>query len=157
MLPPVLAASIAFGSPNACNLCHTDKSMQWADQKVRQIWKKRDYQAPLVARGKLIDAARNREWKTLPAMLAYLEKPERNQLFAASLVRDQMAILSRRIRKYKMDYLHMVFKFLTEDTDNTAGGGVRLIDAVLSSLDARGANSELALRSARLTSQCIGR
>ena len=87
MLPPVPAASLAFSSPNACNLCHTDKSAQWADQKVRQIWKKRDYQAPLVARGKLIDAARKREWKTLPAMLAYLEKPERNQLFAASLVR----------------------------------------------------------------------
>ena len=87
MLPPVPAASIAFTSPNACNLCHTEKSSEWADQKVRQIWKKRNYQAPLVARGKLIEAARKREWKTLPAMLAYLEKPERNQLFAASLVR----------------------------------------------------------------------
>ena len=87
MLPPVPAASIAFSSPNACNLCHADKSAQWADQKVRQIWKKRDYQAPLLARAKLIDAARKREWKALPAMLAYLEKPERNQLFAASLVR----------------------------------------------------------------------
>jgi Tfp pilus assembly protein PilF len=87
MLPPVPAASLAFSSPNACNLCHADKSTQWADQKVRQIWKKRDYQAPLVARGRLIDAARKREWKALPAMLAYLEAPERNQVFAAALVR----------------------------------------------------------------------
>jgi tetratricopeptide (TPR) repeat protein len=54
---------------------------------VRQLWKKRDYQAPLVARGKLIEAARKREWKTLPAMLTYLEKPERNPVFAAFLVR----------------------------------------------------------------------
>jgi tetratricopeptide (TPR) repeat protein len=87
MLPPVPAASLAFSSPNACNLCHTDRTSQWADLKVRQIWKKRDYQAPLLARGKLIDAARKREWKTLPAMLTYLEKPERDQVFAASLVR----------------------------------------------------------------------
>jgi tetratricopeptide (TPR) repeat protein len=87
MLPPVPAASLAFSSPNACNLCHKDKSSQWADQKVRLIWKKRDYQAPLVARGKLIDAARKREWKSVPAMLAYLEKPDRSPVFAASLVR----------------------------------------------------------------------
>ncbi len=87
MLPPVPAASLAFSSPNACNLCHANKTPQWADQKVRQIWKRRDYQAPLLARGKLIEAARQRSWKSLPAMLAYLEKPGRDEVFAASLVR----------------------------------------------------------------------
>jgi len=32
MLPPAPAASMAFKSPNACNLCHTDKDAAWSDQ-----------------------------------------------------------------------------------------------------------------------------
>lgn len=40
----------------------------------------------MLERGKLIEAARRRAWKSLPAMLAYLEKPGRNEVFAASLV-----------------------------------------------------------------------
>ena len=32
MLPPTPAATIAFRSPNACNLCHKDKDAAWADQ-----------------------------------------------------------------------------------------------------------------------------
>ena len=34
MLPPTPAATIAYKSPNACNLCHTDKDAAWAD-KIR--------------------------------------------------------------------------------------------------------------------------
>jgi hypothetical protein len=30
MLPPTPAATIAYKSPNACNLCHTDKDAAWA-------------------------------------------------------------------------------------------------------------------------------
>ena len=57
MLPPAPAATVQFGSPNACNLCHKDKDAAWADQQVRQ-WRTRDYQAPLLQRAGLIDAAR---------------------------------------------------------------------------------------------------
>jgi len=46
MLPPTPAATTAFKSPNACNLCHKDKDAAWADQWVRQ-WRERDYQAPI--------------------------------------------------------------------------------------------------------------
>ena len=31
MLPPTPAATLKFKSPNACNLCHKDKSASWAD------------------------------------------------------------------------------------------------------------------------------
>ena len=57
MLPPAPSATIAFGSPNACNLCHKDKTPQWADQWARK-WRKRDYQAKVLRRGTLIQAAR---------------------------------------------------------------------------------------------------
>jgi Tfp pilus assembly protein PilF len=86
MLPPAPAATIAYGSPNACNICHTDKDAAWADEWVRQ-WRKRDYQAPVLHKASLIDAARRRDWHRLPAMLKYLEREDRDAVFAASLIR----------------------------------------------------------------------
>jgi tetratricopeptide (TPR) repeat protein len=86
MLPPTPSATIVFKSPNACNVCHTDKDAAWADGWVRQ-WRKRDYQAPLLLRASLIDAARRRDWKKLPAMLEYLRRDGHDAVFAASLIR----------------------------------------------------------------------
>lgn len=96
MLPPAPAASIQFGSPNACNLCHKDKDAAWADRRVRQ-WRTRDYQAPLLQRAGLISAARKRDWRKLPEMLAYVTSPERDQVFAASLIRLTMAAQDERV------------------------------------------------------------
>jgi len=86
MRPPTPAATLAFDSPNACNLCHTDKDAHWADRRVRE-WRERDYQAPVLRRAELIDAGRRGNWNLLPEMLAYLTLPDRDEVFAASLVR----------------------------------------------------------------------
>jgi tetratricopeptide (TPR) repeat protein len=86
MLPPAPAATIAYKSPNACNVCHTDKDAAWADGWVRQ-WRKRDYQSPVLHRASLIDAARRRDWEKLPAMLEYLGRRDHDAVFAASLIR----------------------------------------------------------------------
>lgn len=86
MLPPTPAATIAFKSPNACNLCHKDKTPQWSDQWVRK-WRKRDYQAAVLRRAGLIDAARKSDWSKLPAMLEYMTSTDRDEIFAASLIR----------------------------------------------------------------------
>jgi tetratricopeptide (TPR) repeat protein len=86
MRPPTPAATIAFKSPNACNLCHTDKDAQWADTAVR-TWHERDYQAPVLRRARLIDAARKQDWKQLPDMLAYLAAKDHDAVYAASLIR----------------------------------------------------------------------
>ncbi len=96
MLPPAPAASIKFGSPNACNLCHKDKDAAWADQNVRQ-WRTRDYQAPFLYRAGLVDAARKRDWQKIPEMLAYITSPERDEVFAASLIRLTMAAQDERV------------------------------------------------------------
>ena len=97
MLPPAPAASIKFGSPNACNLCHKDKDAAWADQNVRQ-WRTRDYQAPFLYRAGLVDAARKRDWQKIPEMMAYITSPERDEVFAASLIRLTMAAPDERVR-----------------------------------------------------------
>ena len=86
MLPPAPAATIAWKSPNACNLCHADRDAAWADNLVR-AWRTRDYQAPVLRSAGLVDDARKREWKKLPEMLAYIEGKDRDEVVAASLVR----------------------------------------------------------------------
>lgn len=86
MLPPTPAATLAYNSPNACNLCHADKDAAWADGQVRQ-WRERDYQAPVLRQAALIDAARRRDWTTLAGMLDYLGAKEPDPVYAASLIR----------------------------------------------------------------------
>ena len=85
MLPPAPAATIAFGSPNACNLCHKEETPQWADKWVRK-WRKCDYQAKVLEKGNLIQAARARDWLMITEMLNYVSSPDRDEIFAASLI-----------------------------------------------------------------------
>ena len=86
MLPPTPAATLKYKSPNACNLCHQDKDAAWADKQVRQ-WHKKDYQAPILSRAGLIDAARRRDWTKLPEMLKYIGDKNHDPVFATSLIR----------------------------------------------------------------------
>jgi tetratricopeptide (TPR) repeat protein len=78
--------TLKFQSPNACNICHTNKDAVWADKYVRE-WRAHDYQAPVLKRAGLIDAARKRDWKKLPAMLDYIGSKDRDEVFATSLLR----------------------------------------------------------------------
>lgn len=86
MRPPTPAATIEFGSPNACALCHADRDARWADERVRE-WHQRDYQKPVLERTRLIAAAREGRWNFLPAMLNLLARSERDEVTAVSLVR----------------------------------------------------------------------
>jgi Tfp pilus assembly protein PilF len=86
MRPPAPAATLKFKSPNACNICHKDKDATWADQQVRQ-WHKRDYQKPVLERAALVDAARRGDWRRLGDILAYIGSKDRDEVFAASLIR----------------------------------------------------------------------
>lgn len=60
-------------------------------------WRTRDYQAPLLNRAGLIDAARKRDWQKLPEMLAYITAQGRDEVFAASLIRLTMAAQDERL------------------------------------------------------------
>ncbi len=86
MLPPVPSATMAFKSPNACTICHKDKEASWADALVRK-WRTRDYQESILKRATLVDMARKRDWTKLPEMLAYINDPQRDEVFATSLIR----------------------------------------------------------------------
>lgn len=91
--PPAPAATLAFKSPNACNLCHADRDAAWADARVRE-WFKGDRQERLLARGRLIEAARRGDWSRLEDMTAFLAATStsgtlaaQDEDFAAGLVR----------------------------------------------------------------------
>ncbi len=86
MRPPSPATTLSYNSPNACNGCHKDKDPRWADTQVRQ-WHADDYQSTVLAQSALIDLARKRDWSKLPEILAYIEDPNHNSVFAASLIR----------------------------------------------------------------------
>lgn len=86
MLPPTPAATLALGSPNACNYCHTDKEASWADKHVRS-WHADDYQDPILRRARLVEEAKRGDWRNLPEMLKYIQSKDRNEVFAASLIR----------------------------------------------------------------------
>jgi Flp pilus assembly protein TadD len=87
MRPPAPAATLAFKSPNACNICHEEEDAAWADQWLRK-WYPRDYQREIIRRGELIDAARKADWRRLGEMLADLARPQEcDEVYRASLVR----------------------------------------------------------------------
>ena len=86
MRPPAPAATIAFKSPNACNICHSDKDAVWADKFVRQ-WYKDDYQKSIIYQGRLVDAARKQDWKQLDKILEYIISTDSDEVVTASLIR----------------------------------------------------------------------
>ena len=96
ILPPLPAATISFKSPNACNICHKDKDAEWADKYVRQ-WRTRDYQASMLKRASLIDAARRRDWSKLLEMLAYVQSKDRDEVFATSIIRLMRTCQDERV------------------------------------------------------------
>jgi tetratricopeptide (TPR) repeat protein len=87
MRPPTPAAMLEFKSPDACTLCHADKGVAWADKLVREWHKDDDYQAPVLARARLIAEARAGKWERLPEMLACIRGQERSEVYATSLIR----------------------------------------------------------------------
>jgi Tfp pilus assembly protein PilF len=86
MRPPTPAATIAFKSPNACNLCHTDQDAAWANEYVHQ-WYDDDNQKQILDQAHLIDKARKQDWEYLNDMLEYISREDRDEIVATSLIR----------------------------------------------------------------------
>ena len=88
MRPPMPNLSIAVGSRNACIICHTDQTNEWALEHVRQ-WhpdfdKNTEHE---MRRALLVQALRDRKWDQLPAALRYVADPASDPLFVTSLIR----------------------------------------------------------------------
>jgi tetratricopeptide (TPR) repeat protein len=86
MRPPVPAATRDLGSPNACLLCHAKKGVAWAERSVR-AWGSGRWPERVLREGRLVKAARQRDWARLPQVLGYLGEEVRDEVVTASLVR----------------------------------------------------------------------
>jgi Tfp pilus assembly protein PilF len=126
MRPPAPAATLAFKSPNACNLCHSDEDTAWADNHVRQ-WHNRDYQKELLEQAHLIDEARKQDWSNLDMILQYISHKDRDEVVAASLIRLLRACDSQKkwvgiIKALKEDPSPLVRASAAEALDNYLTG-----------------------------------
>ena len=83
--PPAPAATIEFGSPNACNICHTDKSARWANSIV--IKERGNYQDELIQTGRLMKEARTNHWQHADIISEGIINEKFNHLFAAAFIR----------------------------------------------------------------------
>ena len=84
--PPMPEATIKFGSPNACNQCHNDKTPEWANDIV----KKRpngDYQEETLKWAQLIKEARANDWKNIDKMYDYIKSGLPNEVVTTSFIR----------------------------------------------------------------------
>jgi tetratricopeptide (TPR) repeat protein len=84
--PPMPEATINFDSPNACNICHADKSPEWANKIVMQR-KNGNYQDETLTWAKLIQQARNNEWQNVQDILKIIEEDKLNEVEIASFIR----------------------------------------------------------------------
>jgi len=101
MRPPMPNLSIAVGSRNACILCHTNQSNQWALDHVREWHPDFDEDtAPEMKRALLVQALKNGTWEQLPAALDYIDDPASDSLFVTSLIR--LLPLSTDTRQHKI-------------------------------------------------------
>ena len=85
--PPMPRATIAFGSPNACNICHSDRSPEWAENEIRKNHKTTAYQDETIANGMLIRKARENDWSEIDQIITGLREGRFDNVFATSFLR----------------------------------------------------------------------
>jgi len=97
--PPSPAATLEFGSPNACNLCHHDndaimgdykghrkENVEWADKHVKE-WFGQESGSTIIKQGRIIKACRQNDWDKLPETLAFLDDPNCDPATAVAILR----------------------------------------------------------------------
>jgi predicted CXXCH cytochrome family protein len=83
MTVPVPENSIRHNIPNACNLCHKDRSPEWAIVRMNVWWDDRSRQR-MVRRADAFAAARKEDPAAIPVLIALLRNPAEGQLVRAN-------------------------------------------------------------------------
>lgn len=84
--PPMPGATIEFGSPNACNICHYDRSAVWAINDIK-LKHGGDYQLATINSGYLIEDARSGKWLMLDEIIDGLNNDTFDPVFTTSFIR----------------------------------------------------------------------
>ncbi|MBS0010891.1 MAG: ammonia-forming cytochrome c nitrite reductase subunit c552 [Bacteroidales bacterium] len=84
--PPMPRATMVFGSPNACNICHDDQSAEWAERSIQETHRI-EYQEETIFKAKLIRKARAGDWSELDKILSGLEEERFDNVYTTSFIR----------------------------------------------------------------------
>lgn len=84
--PPMPEATIKFGSPNACNQCHDDKSPEWANKIVKQR-PNGNYQEETLKWAQLIKEARENDYQNIDEIYGYIKSGLPNEVVTTSFIR----------------------------------------------------------------------
>ena len=87
MRPPVPEATLAFGSPNACSICHGKDDAAFRAKTLATRFPQRPWRDRIMHEGALVQAARSEDWKRLPDMLAAIADPASDPVLVTSLLR----------------------------------------------------------------------
>ncbi|QGY42882.1 ammonia-forming cytochrome c nitrite reductase subunit c552 [Maribellus comscasis] len=117
--PPMPEATIQFGSPNACNQCHTDKSPEWAN-KIVKARPNGNYQEETLKWAQLIKEARDNDWTNVDKMYKYIADSETNEVVANSLIR----LLANCTLDSKINILLEALNNKSELVRSSAAGGL---------------------------------
>lgn len=85
--PPMPLASFEFDSPNACNICHDDKSTKWAVDNVNEWHPDDSYRKETIRWAKLLKEAREMNWGNLDQMLAIIDGQSHDEVVITSFIR----------------------------------------------------------------------
>ncbi len=85
--PPMPKATMAFGSPNACNICHDDMTAEWAQSEIMRTHKNKKYQDETLKNGFLIRKAREGDWSELDRILDGLQNGSFDDIYTTSFIR----------------------------------------------------------------------
>ncbi|MDZ7738546.1 MAG: tetratricopeptide repeat protein [Bacteroidales bacterium] len=85
--PPMPGATIAFGSPNACNICHDDMTAEWAESEIMKTHPNKRYQEETLTNGVLIRKAREGDWSELEEILNGLQINSFDDIYSTSFIR----------------------------------------------------------------------
>jgi predicted CXXCH cytochrome family protein len=80
---PAPENTIQHGIPNACNLCHKDKSAEWASEQVNH-WYGDQSKQPLLIRADAFAKARSGDPVAIPALLQILSEPSAGPFIRAN-------------------------------------------------------------------------
>ncbi len=85
--PPMPMLTLEFGSPNACNICHEDKPIEWAVKEVQKWHPDDSYRKENLRWAKLLKEARDMEWGNLDKMLEIISSQEKDEVVTTSFIR----------------------------------------------------------------------
>ena len=95
MRPPVPAATRAYGSPNACNDCHTTQSTEWAESFIQEHFSG-EFQKETMMWADYLDQLRNGKTENLNDILPDMIRPL-DEVTLSAMIRSLQNIRDERV------------------------------------------------------------